>query len=192
MKKWKRLRPFDLFARPQRVTVTRSPAGCFASDGVVLWDLGYWEPNPVTDSLRDGGSYQLRARRADQLDDHADDLVAKWRQAVGAGPDGYFQARRTTWSCRGFALWAVPHTEHGVFPLLIDDSFTEMLRGQYFRIFADKPESRHALITCGYDVIGAVRPLQLDPCDEARADARLLAERFGNTWPHQWPTWGPV
>lgn len=192
MRKWKGLRPFDLFANPHRVTVTRGPEAFFASDRTVIWNLGYWEPNPVTDALRDGHAYRLRASRADQLEGHTDDLTTQWRRAVGAGPDGCYQASRTTWRSFGFALWAVPHPDHGAFPLLIDDRLTETLRNHYLRIFASKPKPRHVLITCGYDVVGAVRPLRLDVYDDRRADAELLTERFQTQRPHLWPSWGPV
>lgn len=191
-RKWSSLRPFDLFTRPERVAVARGPAGLLASDGVVMWNLGYWEPTPVIDSLSDGAVYHLRTKRADLQGRHDEDLPAQWRSAVGAGPDGHFQARRTDWSCLGFLLWAAPRPAHGPIPLLIDDGLTGVLRGQCFRLFTDRPEPGFVLIMCGYDIVGAVRPLRLDADDGHRADARLLTRHLREARPLKWPDWGPV
>jgi len=189
---WKRLKPRDLFHHPDRVAVTRSAAGCFASDGVVLWDLAYWEPHPVVEALCDHGVHRLRSQRSDRTAEHSEDLALRWQETAGTGPGGCFQARCTPWDGRGFSLWAVPHPEYGAFPLAISDTVTETLRGQCFRLYTASPRQRYALITCGYDTVGAVRPVRFDPGDDLGRDATLLSERFRSRMPHRWPEWGPV
>lgn len=189
---WKRLRPRDLFHHPDRVAISRSEAGLFASDGVALWNLGAWESNAVTERLHDRDIRHLRASRADFVETHDGDLAELWRAHVGNGPHGCFQARCTPWNGREFALWAVPHPEHGAFPLAISDRVTEALRGEYFRVFTTHPRQRWALITSGFDVVGAVRPIRFDPGDTLAGDAARLVERFRTYLPHGWPSWGPV
>jgi hypothetical protein len=195
LRPWRRLRPRDLFQHPDRVAVVRNETGFTASDGVMLWNLGYWGSNPVTASLRDGRVHHLRANRADDVEEvkeHADDLVERRRATVGGGPEGHFQASRTPWNGREFALWAVHFAEHGVFPLGIGDRITDTLRGEYFRVYARRPADRYALITCGMDVVGVVRPIRFGPGDPLGGDAVRLAERFREYMPHQWPAVGPV
>jgi hypothetical protein len=189
---WNRLRPRDLFQHPNRVAIARTDAGFFASDGYLTWNLGYWAANPVADTLCDGRRYRLRTTRADFLEQHDEDLSRHWRTVTGPGLQECFQAKRTPWDGPGFALWAVPHPQYGAFPLPIGDRVSEVLRGQYFRIFTSGPGQRHALITWGFHVVGILRPIRLDWGGDLQKDATLLASRFRTYRPEQWPSWGPV